>query len=205
MADRDLQFISLSPIWFWRLMMMAMKERLCFVTFHFAFESRGNYLVSAHSYGPYHLRHNFTRFFISWFFLSQYHSHSHIIFATILQDFLFLENVSLSHICLLGDVREKVHATRKHGWKVQTGHWNCLWQLWYFSTFSVWDFGLLIHHSTGGSCDISINICLVEDCSNELCTLLISLVFFYNVGNCFRWCSVTFNSLNLIWFFGLGF
>ena len=120
----------------------------------------------------------FYKIFFSWFFLSQYHSHSHIIFATILQDFLFLENVSLSHICLLGDVREKVHATRKHGWKVQTGHWNCLWQLWYFSTFSVWDFGLLIHHSTGGSCDISINICLVEDCSNELCTLLISLVLF---------------------------
>ena len=58
-------------IWFWRLMMMAMKKRLCFVTFHFAFVSRGNYLVSAHSYGPYHLCHNFSRFS---FLLSQYHS-----------------------------------------------------------------------------------------------------------------------------------
>ena len=137
-------------IWFWRLMMMAMKKRLCFVTFHFAFESRGNYLVSAHSYGPYHLRHNFSRFS---FLLSQYHSpyqfrHNFSWF------FVLLENVFLSHICLLGDVREKVHATRKHGWKVQTGHWNCLWQLWYFSTFLLWDFGLLIHHKTGGSCDL---------------------------------------------------
>ena len=156
-------------IWFWRLMMMAMKKRLCFVTFHFAFESRGNYFVSAHSYSPYHLSHNFSRFsfprkyfshstthyiifatiFQDFLFPRKYFSHGtthQIIFATIFQDFLFLENVSLSHICLLGDVREKVHATRKHGWKVQTGHWNCLWQLWYFLTFSVWNFGLLIHH-----------------------------------------------------------
>ena len=51
----------------WHLMMVK-KKRLCLVTFHFAFVPRGNYLVSAHSYGPYHFRHNFTRFSFLGFF-----------------------------------------------------------------------------------------------------------------------------------------
>ena len=66
--------------------------------------------MSAHSASPHRHGYNFSQFS---FVRTLENSHDN--------DFKYIWQ-----ICLLGDVGEKVHATRKYGWKVQSGHWNSL-------------------------------------------------------------------------------
>ena len=101
---------------------------VCLATFHFAFQSQGSLPVSAHSGSPHHQGYNFSAF--SFVRISE---KVHLNFCSL--------NILLQ-IHLLGDVGEKVHAARKYGWKVQSGRWNCLWQLWYFPQFvHFWNLG----------------------------------------------------------------
>ena len=67
-----------------------------------------------------------------------------IIMETKFHRIFFFKEKRSQKTTSLGDVGEKIHASRKYGWKVQAGHCNCLWQLWYspqFDHFGTLSFG----------------------------------------------------------------